>query len=110
MGDRIDGMESALLCDEIRLRMVRYPEQFHVKLVKREDVFKWGFRFGKSQGGLRVADLSADGLLREYNEVRIAQGLFHLVVLPGMWIEAANGVEGMQIKEEIRQSDSLHLR
>merc|ERR1712110_870431 len=104
--------ESALLRDEIRLRMVRYPEQFHVDLVKRENAGKWGFRFGKSQGGLRIADLSSDGLLREYNEVRMAQGLFHLVVLPGMWIEAANGVEGnlMQIKEEIRQSDSLHLR
>lgn len=42
----------------------------------------------------------------------MSQGLFHLVVLPGMWIEAANGVEGdlAQIKEEIRRSDSLHLR
>lgn len=65
--DTIDGMESALLCDEIRLRMVRYPERFHVDLVKREAVSKWGFMFGKSQGGLRIADLSSDGLLREYN-------------------------------------------
>jgi hypothetical protein len=110
--DTIDGMESALLSDEIRMRMVRYPERFHVDLVKREAVGRWGFKFGRSEGGLRIADLSSDGLLREHNEVRMSQGLFHLVVLPGMWIEAANGMEGdlAQIKAEIRRSDSLHLR
>jgi hypothetical protein len=110
--ETIDGMESALLSDEIQLRVLRYPESFHVDLVRRDALSKWGFMFGKSQGGLRIADVAPDGLLQEYNAVRRSQGLFHLVVLPGMWIEAVNGVEddSAKIKEEIRQSDSLHLR
>merc|ERR1712039_1011957 len=108
----IDGMAQELRKPSVRMQIVRYPEVFHIELTKRPELSKYGFKFEKPSNArlpeLRITDMSDSGLLEEGNRHHISQGLFHLVVVPGMRIVAANSVEGdaAAIAQELRSNDA----
>lgn len=98
----------------VQIRVLRYPERFEINLVKRDGKRKLGFKFkpdGHAQVCLRVTEVSAGGLLDEANRKHIADGLFHLVVVPGMRIQAANGAQGSAaaVADQLRLSDAVRM-
>eukprot|EP00929_Paragymnodinium_shiwhaense_P044438 TRINITY_DN22803_c0_g1_i1.p1 TRINITY_DN22803_c0_g1~~TRINITY_DN22803_c0_g1_i1.p1 ORF type:complete len:2383 (-),score=814.98 TRINITY_DN22803_c0_g1_i1:309-6590(-) len=117
----IEEMQQLLRSDEMLLsmRIVRYPKFFFVDLHKPGKA-KLGFKFGKHTDldrnvpALRITEIAAGGggMLAAANERFIQEGNFHHVVVPGMWIEAANEVHGDPafIAEEVRRCRNLRLR
>eukprot|EP00929_Paragymnodinium_shiwhaense_P000182 TRINITY_DN100426_c0_g1_i1.p1 TRINITY_DN100426_c0_g1~~TRINITY_DN100426_c0_g1_i1.p1 ORF type:complete len:2227 (-),score=690.33 TRINITY_DN100426_c0_g1_i1:127-6807(-) len=100
--ETIKSMQRELRGDKVRLDVVRYPEVFNIELSK--DTFsavsstKLGFKFRRPANTklreLRVVEIANDGLLPEWNRLQASQGRYHMVVLPGMRIQAANEVDG----------------
>jgi len=107
----IDSMVQELRKPTVHMRVVRYPDAFHVELLKRPEMKKYGFKFEKPSNAklaeLRITDMSETGLLEEVNRRHISEGLHHLVVTPGMRIIAANAAEGdaASIAQELRNND-----
>merc|ERR1712050_626564 len=93
----MDGMVQQLRMPTVHMQIIRYPDVFHVELLKSPKKSKYGFKFEKpgnaKLGELKINGMSESGLLEEANQHHISQGLYHLVVAPGMRIVAANDVE-----------------
>lgn len=108
----IEEMSSEFKVDAVKMRIVRYPDVFHVVLQKRQGI-KLGFKFKAESAlpGLKISEVS-EGLLSEANTPAFENGDFHRVVLAGMRIEAANNAEGeaANIADEIRKATSMRLR
>lgn len=123
LGDRISEVNGFTTVDEmkhefkaptIKMRMVRYPDFFYAELLRTEGR-KLGFKFKSDSPllpGLRVSEILPGGQMEEINRERMVAGNFHLVVLPGMRIEAANGAElnAAAIAEELRRATVVLLR
>lgn len=107
----VKEMQFELRDAAVQIRILRYAHRFEVSLAKREEKRKLGFKFKPDGHALRVTEVSAGGLLDEANRKHISEGMFHLVVTPGMRIEAANGSRGSAsaIADQLRHSDAVHL-
>jgi len=110
-------MQKELRTPSVTCKIFRFPDIFHTTLVKRESQSKLGFKFVKPdqrspQVRLRISTLAQEGLLDEVNRQHMKNNCHHMVVLPGMYIEAANQVEGdcVKIAEELRTCESAELR
>eukprot|EP00929_Paragymnodinium_shiwhaense_P073842 TRINITY_DN37726_c0_g1_i2.p1 TRINITY_DN37726_c0_g1~~TRINITY_DN37726_c0_g1_i2.p1 ORF type:complete len:861 (+),score=261.38 TRINITY_DN37726_c0_g1_i2:162-2744(+) len=107
----IAGMQREIRTRRIVLRLIRYPEKFQVSLTKAGKLL--GFRLERPAEGaapeIRISEVLKSGLLSEYNEVQIAEGNWHLVVLADMRIEAVNDVTGDALKmtNELKGADSV---
>jgi hypothetical protein len=112
----IEAMQKELRSTSVKLRVLRQPDFLFITLTKRADVQKLGFRFTKRQdcasGWLKITKVLGEGLLEEVNRHNISQGLFPLVVLPGMRIEAVNEVDGdpILLADELRRCDTARVR
>lgn len=113
----IEGMQPQLRAEAIKLRIRRYNDRFSVLLARTPEVQKLGFKFRKREheGGafeVKITEISVGGLLDVANEEFLSKGKFHMVLCPGMRIEAVNDAEGDAdlIAAELRNSQSLQLR
>lgn len=100
----MDEMQMELKKAKVQLVILRYPHHFDVTLDRgpQEDALaprrKFGIRFEKldredENRGLKVLHVGPDGLLEEHNRRMERAGHWHLVVLPGMRVIHANGVD-----------------
>merc|ERR1711957_152584 len=103
----------------VKLRVVRYPEQFTVELQKNGGIL--GFKFecpqspsNRSSGRneVRISQVLTEGALHNYNKEQASLGRWHYVVLPNMRIVSVNGARGdiMQIKEELKANDTVVIQ
>jgi len=106
----IDSMVKTLREPRVEIKITRFPEHFEVTLTKREDMKKYGFKFEKptneSQQELRITNLGDGGLMEDSNKQYLAKGMFHMVVMPGMCVTAANDKvdDANAIADELRNS------
>lgn len=89
-------MQEELLNSSVLLmRIVRYPSTFDIHLEPlRDEVALLGLRFSPqsySQQELSISKVAETGRIEQHNQISIEQGLFHIVVTPGMLVEAING-------------------
>lgn len=92
----VKEMQEELLNNSVLLiRIVRYPATFDIQLMPPTDgVALLGLRFSPqsySQQDLSILKVAATGRVEQHNQISIEQGFFHLVVTPGMLVEAING-------------------
>jgi len=112
----IPDMQSELRADKVKILVSRYPHTFNVDLEKRPGASKLGFKFEKPKDRelqtLKITEVNEEGLLEEMNKQNLATGRCHLVVVPGMHIEAANGIDenGYKIAEELRTCKAVKIR
>jgi hypothetical protein len=108
------GMQKELRSASITCKVLRPPEVFSTELRKGGQQRKLGFKFEKPATSevLRITELVKDGLLDEVNRKHMANGCHHLVVMPGMRIEAANGIDQdfSKILDMIKKNDCVQLR
>jgi len=104
----VEGMRQELReAASVRMQMTRYPERFEVRVEKR-DGCKLGFRYEKPTGQpeLKITAVTKDLLLDEANNKNVTRGLWHIVAMPGMRVEAVNDFEGEDqvLADELKES------
>lgn len=110
----IMDMQKELRSASITCKVLRPPEIFNTELVKSGQQRKLGFKFEKPANSevLRITEIVKDGLLDEVNRTHMKNNCHHLVILPGMRIEAANEVaqDCSRILEMIKRNDTVQLQ
>jgi hypothetical protein len=108
-------MQKELRAASITCKLLRSPEVFSTELHKGgQTQRKLGFKFEKPANSevLRITEVVKDGLLDETNRSHMKKGCHHLVVMPGMRIEAANGIAQNTDKllDMIKKNDAVQLQ
>jgi len=80
----------------LRMKLLRYPVSFNVNLLPRDGLESLGIQLASDlryPEQLLISEV-LPGRVEDRNQRNIAQGMYHLVVMPGMRIQAVNGFRG----------------
>eukprot|EP00927_Polykrikos_kofoidii_P071075 TRINITY_DN67408_c0_g1_i1.p1 TRINITY_DN67408_c0_g1~~TRINITY_DN67408_c0_g1_i1.p1 ORF type:complete len:2635 (-),score=764.39 TRINITY_DN67408_c0_g1_i1:134-7891(-) len=110
-------MQEEFRTASVTMKVARYPKNFIIEL-QRSETKKLGFKFAPAKSvnrnELKVIEvLPNDGttLLEDKNLEHMREGLYHLVVTPGMRIEGVNEVSGNveAMIQELKTAEVVHL-
>jgi hypothetical protein len=112
--ETIMDMQKELKSPSCICKILRFPKTFHIQVEKQGNTSSWGFKYASMANSqlLSVAEISQDGLLDRVNRANMRRGCHHLVVLPGMSIDAVNTIEndGTKMAAELTSGQAVQLR